>query len=47
MPMLWSNSGDKTSAFQSTVTQGYASWAMGFNECVYLLLCPHVLSVFD
>ena len=47
MPMLWSNGGDKTSAFQSTVTQGYANWAMGFNECVHFPLFPNFLSVSD
>ena len=32
IPMLWSNAGDKVSAFQSVVKAGYANYVLGFNE---------------
>lgn len=33
MPMLWSNAADKVANFQKLVVKGYATHAMGFNEC--------------
>ena len=32
MPMLWGQDQDRKTKFQSTVVQGYANIAMGFNE---------------
>ena len=36
--MLWGDSSDRIEAWTSTVVEGYANCAMGFNEYVYTII---------